>query len=76
MKKKEFAIDPASPEEMLSFLMEQNGLSQYDLADELGGQPVVSDILRGKRKLSRDHIERLGERFHVSPASFYGSNKQ
>ncbi|MFH1725900.1 MAG: hypothetical protein ABII00_14925 [Elusimicrobiota bacterium] len=41
------------------------------MAKELGGQPVVSDVLRGRRKLTRDHIERLGRRFHVSPATFY-----
>lgn len=67
----EFAVGRAGPEEVLRFLMEQNGLSQYDLARDLGGQPVVSEILRGRRRLTRDHIERLGKRFHVSPASFY-----
>lgn len=70
-EKKTSAINPATPEEMLTFLMEQNDLSQYDLAKDLGGQPVVSDILRGKRKLTRDHIECLSKRFHISPASFY-----
>jgi HTH-type transcriptional regulator / antitoxin HigA len=46
-------------------------LSQYDLAKELGGQPVVSQILRGKRRLTREHIERLSKRFGVTPATFY-----
>jgi HTH-type transcriptional regulator/antitoxin HigA len=64
-------MGPASPEEVLEFLMEQNDLSQYDLAKELGGQPVVSQILRGKRKLTREHIERLSKRFGVTPATFY-----
>lgn len=70
-ERKAFPIGAASPEEILRFLMEQQGLGQYDLAEELGGQPVVSNILCGKRKLSRDHIERLSKRFHVNPASFY-----
>ena len=70
-EKKEFPIAPATPEETLQFLMEQNDLNQYDLADDLGGQPVVFDVLCGKRKLTRDHIERLSRRFHVSPAAFY-----
>ncbi len=51
--------------------MDQHKLTQYDLAAELGGQPVVSAILNGKRKLNRRQIERLAARFHVSPASFY-----
>ena len=68
---KELGLGPASPEAMLRFLMEQNNLSQYDLAAELGGQPVVSDVLRGKRRLTRKHIERLSARFNLSPAAFY-----
>ncbi|MCZ7627215.1 MAG: hypothetical protein C3F12_00295 [Candidatus Methylomirabilota bacterium] len=51
--------------------MGQHELSQYDLAKELGGQSVVSQILRGKRRLTREHIERLSKRFRVSPATFY-----
>jgi HTH-type transcriptional regulator/antitoxin HigA len=70
-EKKEFPIESATPEEVLGFLMEQHDLSQYDLAKELGGQPVVSQILRGKRRLTREHIERLSKRFGVTPATFY-----
>jgi antitoxin component HigA of HigAB toxin-antitoxin module len=70
-EKKEFPIRNVTPEAVLKFLMEQHGLSQYDLAGDLGGQSVVSDVLRGKRKLTRDHIERLSRRFRISPATFY-----
>lgn len=70
-EKKEFPIETATPEEMLRFLMEQNDLGQYDIASEVGGQPVVSDILHGKRKLTRDHIERLAKRFDIRPATFF-----
>jgi HTH-type transcriptional regulator/antitoxin HigA len=70
-EKKEFPIGPATPEKVLEFLMGQHDLSQYDLAKELGGQPVVSQVLRGKRRLTREHIERLSKRFGVSPATFY-----
>lgn len=70
-EKSELPAGSATPEEVLRFLMDQNDLSQYDLAKELGGQPVVSDVLRGKRKLTREHIERLSKRFAVTPATFY-----
>ncbi len=70
-EKKAFPLGKSSPEDMLRFLMDQNDLTQYDLAKELGGQPVVSAVLRGKRKLTREHIERLCARFHVSAATFY-----
>jgi HTH-type transcriptional regulator/antitoxin HigA len=72
-EKKEYPVGAATPEEMLQFLMEQKDLSQYDIAGDVGGQPVVSDILRGKRKLTRDHIERLSKRFGVSPATFFSA---
>ena len=70
-EKEEFPVKTASPEEVLRFLMEENDLSQYDLASDFGGQPVVSDILNGKRKLTREHIERLSKRFGISPATFF-----
>jgi len=72
-EKNEFPLGSATPEEALQFLMEQHQLSQYDLAEELGGQSVVSNILSGKRRLTREHIERLSKRFHVSPATFYAA---
>lgn len=70
-EKKEFPIDAATPEEVFEFLLDQHNLSQYDVAKEVGGQPVVSEILRGKRQLTREHIERLSKRFGVTPATFY-----
>ncbi len=73
-EKKTFKIESSTPEEVLQFLMEQNDLSQYDIAEEVGGQSVVSDILNGKRKLTRDHIEKLSQRFKITPATFFGSS--
>lgn len=72
-EKKEFPSGSVTAEEMLEFLMEQNGLSQQDLAKDLGGQPAVSYVLNGKRKLTREQITRLAHRFHVSEATFYPS---
>lgn len=70
-ERKAFPLKRATPGEVLAFLMDQHSLTQVDLAGDLGGQPVVSDVLRGKRQLTREHIERLSERFHVSPAVFF-----
>lgn len=58
--------------EILKYLMEQHGLKQSDLEDELGAQATVSNVLRGKRKLTVTQIRRLADRFHVSPAVFIG----
>jgi len=66
-----YPIPDASPGEVLRFLLEQNGLSQRDVASELGGEATVSLVLSGKRSLTREHIARLSRRFRVSPAVFF-----
>lgn len=66
-----YSIPQASPADVLRFLLDQHGLKQHDLAAELGGESVVSEVLSGKRKLNAAHIEQLSKRFHVSPAVFF-----
>jgi HTH-type transcriptional regulator/antitoxin HigA len=67
-----FPIPEAEPVDVLRFLLEQNSLSQRDIAAELGSESTVSLVLAGKRQLNRDHIARLSRRFNVSPAVFFG----
>jgi HTH-type transcriptional regulator/antitoxin HigA len=66
-----YTVPKASSADVLRFLIEQHGLRQRDLARELGGESVVSEMLSGKRKLNAVHIEQLSKRFHVSPAVFF-----
>jgi len=68
-----FPIPNASPADVLKFLLESHELKQRDIAYELGGESVVSEVLSGKRKLNASHIELLSKRFHVSPAVFFPS---
>ncbi len=65
------AIPRASGAEILRFLMQQHDLKQADLALEFGGQGNVSDVLTGKRELSKKQIQALSRRFGVSPAVFF-----
>jgi HTH-type transcriptional regulator/antitoxin HigA len=67
-----YSLPAAEPADVLRFLLEQNGLSQRDIAPELGSESTVSLVLSGKRQLNRDHIARLSRRFNVSPAVFFG----
>lgn len=68
---KVFKVPKATQADVLKFLMEQHHLTQDDLREELGGQPAVSNILTGKRKLNARQIERLSTRFGLSPATFF-----
>ena len=63
------AIPDCSGREMLSFFMEEHGLTQASFP-EIGSQEVVSEVLSGKRELNVEHIRALAKRFHVSPAVF------
>jgi HTH-type transcriptional regulator/antitoxin HigA len=66
-----YSVPKASPADVLRFLLDRHGLKQRDLAAELGGESVVSEVLSGKRRLNAAHIEELSKRFHVSPAVFF-----
>jgi HTH-type transcriptional regulator/antitoxin HigA len=67
-----YPLPDASPADVLRFLLGHNGLTQRDIAEELGSETTVSLVLSGKRPLTRDHIARLSARFHVSPSVFFG----
>jgi len=68
---KHFKIERVSGVEVLKELMAANGLRQKDLADDLGGESIVSLVLKEKRQLNRQQMEKLSHRFHVSPAVFF-----
>jgi HTH-type transcriptional regulator/antitoxin HigA len=59
-----FRIPEAEPREVLRFLMEQHDLKQEDLGD-CAPQSRISDILTGKRSISKETAKRLAQRFHV-----------
>lgn len=61
----------SSGREVLAFLMEVHDLTQTELKNEIGAQPYVSDILKGKKNLTAEQIQKLSKRFGVSPAVFF-----
>ncbi len=66
-----YGLKPATPRIVLEHLMEANNLKQKDLLDVFGSESVVSEVRRGRREFSKEHIRRLSRRFHVSPALFF-----
>lgn len=59
-----FPIPESKPYEILRFLMDQHGLKQEDLAD-CAPQGRISEILSGKRAISKEVAKNLARRFHV-----------
>jgi len=49
--------------EALRYLMEENGLTQAELAPIFGAPSVISEVLSGKRRLTLAHIKRLAAYF-------------
>ena len=71
-EEKHYALKPSTPLETLAQLMEIHGLKQKDLVASVFGSPgIASEVMNGKRDLSKDHIRKLSVRFHVSPELFF-----
>ncbi len=51
--------------DLLTYLMEQHGLTRAGLVPLLGTASRVSEVMSGKRELSMTMVKRLRERFHV-----------
>jgi HTH-type transcriptional regulator / antitoxin HigA len=69
-EKKTYNTRGVTPVEVIKELMAANALKQKDLVGVFETASVASEVLRGKRTLTTDHIRRLGKRFNVSPAIF------
>jgi HTH-type transcriptional regulator/antitoxin HigA len=52
--------------DILTYLLDQHGLTRADLVPLLGTPSRVSEVLSGKRELSIAMIQRLRKRFHIS----------
>jgi HTH-type transcriptional regulator/antitoxin HigA len=64
------APEAASPQDVLLHLMEENGIRQVDLVGKVGSKGVISEIVHGKRAISKSQAKILAEIFQVSPAVF------
>ncbi|HEY0793859.1 MAG TPA: helix-turn-helix domain-containing protein [Chthoniobacterales bacterium] len=62
---------PASPVELLQFLVEENGLTTREIGTLLGIHPsTAARILKGQRSITPEHAKKLGARFAVRPSRF------
>jgi HTH-type transcriptional regulator / antitoxin HigA len=65
------AVRGVGPVQVLKHLMEENDMNTSDLGRLLGSKGVASEVLNGKRKLSKSHIMTLAQRFNVDVSLFF-----
>ena len=62
---KHYPLPPVSPHEALRELMEERELRHSDIWPVLGNKGVASEILNGKRSISKAQAKKLAEFFRV-----------
>ncbi len=65
-----YAMDESTPHEVLQHIMESSSTRQADLVGVIGSSGVVSEIVNGKRSISKTQAKALGEHFKVLPSLF------
>lgn len=64
-EQKNYPIYPPDPVEAILFRMEQLGLKNIDIAEYLGGENRVSEILHKKRRLTLKMIRNLHDNLKI-----------
>jgi len=62
----QYPIDESTPHEILQHLMEMSGTSERDLVGAIGSSDVVSEVVNGKRSISKVQAKALADYFQVS----------
>lgn len=65
-----YLMDESTPYEILQHVMEASGTRQADLVGIIGSSGVVSEVVNGKRSISKAQAKALGDYFKVSPSLF------
>ena len=60
-----YDLEGSTPDSRLRSLMEEHGLRQRDLLDAFGSRGISSEVVSGKRAISKAQAKKLAEIFHV-----------
>jgi HTH-type transcriptional regulator/antitoxin HigA len=60
-----YSLPAVAPDEVLRALMEDRGLQHKDLAAIVGNKGLTTEILAGRRKISKDVAKRLSESLRI-----------
>lgn len=69
-EEKTYRFKSLNPLENLTELMQMRDLKQKDLVPIFGSQGITSEVLSGKRTISKTQAKKLAEFFHVSVELF------
>lgn len=69
-EQKRYPLPSSPPRRMVAYLLEQRGLKPGALWPVLGSKGRVSEILSGKREISKDQARKLAAFFHVGVQLF------
>ena len=69
-EERRYPIRKATPVQVLNHLMEARGLTQKDLWEVFGSKGITSEVVRGKRSISKTHAKKLASFFKVSADLF------
>ncbi|WYL96546.1 MAG: transcriptional regulator [Gloeotrichia echinulata IR180] len=67
---KHYQLNTSTPHSRLLHLMEAREMEKADLVKILGMREVVTEIVNGQRKISKEQAQTLGEFFQVDPSLF------
>ena len=62
---KHYSLPDVPPHESLRALMEDRGLKHKDILPVMGNKGATTEILNGRRSISKAQAKRLAEFFHV-----------
>jgi HTH-type transcriptional regulator / antitoxin HigA len=65
-----YPLETPTPHEILQHLIESSGIKQIDLVGVIGSSGVVSEVINGKRSISKTQAQALGAYFKVLPSLF------
>jgi HTH-type transcriptional regulator/antitoxin HigA len=65
-----YQLKQATPHEILAELMTERNLKQKDLLAIFKSKGIASEVINGKRSISKAQARELGQFFNVSPAVF------
>jgi len=65
-----YSLEGSTPSSRLSSLMEEHGLRQRDLLEVFGSRGIASEVVSGKREISKAQAKKLAQLLHV-PADLF-----